>query len=102
YASRPLARRLEIEHLVSSVYELDSEQRFTGKPSLPLCLGDGKVTRAEQLAKQCGFHLRDAVFYTDSVSDLPLLSRVGEPVAVNPDPRLRRIAERRGWRIERW
>ena len=34
--------------------------------------------------------------------DLPLLERVGEPVAVNPDPRLRRIAKRRGWRIERW
>ena len=37
-----------------------------------------------------------------SKSDLPLMERVAEPIAVNPDPRLRRIAERRRWRIERW
>jgi HAD superfamily hydrolase (TIGR01490 family) len=102
YASAPLARRLGIEHVVSTVFELDDERRFTGRPSLPLCIGDGKVTRAERLAEACGFRLEEAVFYTDSVSDLPLLERVAEPVAVNPDPRLKRIASQRGWRIERW
>jgi phosphoserine phosphatase len=60
------------------------------------------VERAERLAREHGFRLADAVFYTDSVSDLPLMERVAEPVAVNPDPRLRRIAERRRWRIEHW
>jgi len=102
YASWPLARRLGIEHVVSTVFEVDAERRFTGRPDLPLCLGEGKVQRAERLAWQQGFRLEDAVFYTDSVSDLPLMERVAEPVAVNPDPRLKRIAERRGWRVERW
>jgi HAD superfamily hydrolase (TIGR01490 family) len=102
YASRPLARRLGIEHVVSSVFELDAERRFTGRPEPPLCLGEGKAERAERLARQHGFRLEDAVFYTDSISDLPLMERVAEPVAVNPDPRLRRVAERRGWRVERW
>jgi HAD superfamily hydrolase (TIGR01490 family) len=102
YASRPLARRLGIEHVVSSVFEIDSEHRFTGRAEQPLCFGDGKVERALALAQRSGFRLEESVFYTDSVSDLPLLERVAEPVAVNPDPRLRRIAERRGWRVERW
>ncbi|MFT3774433.1 MAG: HAD-IB family hydrolase [Minicystis sp.] len=102
YASWPLARRLGIDHVVSTVFELDENQRFTGRPAMPLCLGQGKLTRTEHLAQTCGFRLEDAVFYTDSVSDLPLLERVAEPVVVNPDPRLRRIAEKRGWRIERW
>lgn len=102
YASWPLARRLGIEHVVSTELEVDGERRFTGRHAPPLCLGEGKVVRAERLARRCDFRLEDAVFYTDSVSDLPLLERVGEPVAVNPDPRLRRAAERRGWRIETW
>ena len=102
YASRPLARRLGIDHVVSSVFEIDAEHRFTGRAEPPLCFGDGKLERARGLADACGFRLEESIFYTDSVSDLPLLERVAEPVAVNPDPRLRRIAERRGWRIERW
>ena len=102
YASRPLARRLGIDHLVSSVFEIDEHHCFTGRAVQPLCFGHGKLQRAEALAGACGFRLEDSTFYTDSVSDLPLLERVAEPVAVNPDPRLRRLAERRGWRIERW
>jgi HAD superfamily hydrolase (TIGR01490 family) len=102
YASRPLARRLGIEHVVSTVFEVDAAGRFTGRPEPPLCLGAGKVERAERLAREQGFRLEDAVFYTDSITDLPLMERVAEPVAVNPDPRLRRIAERRRWRVERW
>jgi len=102
YASRPLARRLRIEHVVSNVFELDENRRFTGRAEPPLCFGDGKLARAQALADACGFRIDEATFYTDSVSDLPLLERVAEPVAVNPDPRLSRIAEKRGWRIERW
>lgn len=102
YASWPLARRLRIEHVVSTEFEVGADRCFTGRPEFPLCLGDGKVTRAEALAERLGFRLEDATFYTDSVSDLPLLERVAVPVAVNPDPRLKRIAERRGFRIERW
>ncbi len=49
-----------------------------------------------------GFALEDATLYTDGITDLPLLMRVGRPVAVNPDLRLRRVARSRGWPIERW
>lgn len=102
YASWPLARRLRIDHVVSTVFEVDEGRRFTGRATPPLCLGEGKVERAARLAEEHGLALEEAVFYTDSISDLPLLERVAEPVVVNPDPRLRRIADKRGWRIERW
>lgn len=102
YASRPLARLLGVPHVVSTVFEVDAEQRFTGRPVFPLCLGEGKLERAERLAHELSLPLCDATFYTDSISDLPLLERVAEPVAVNPDPRLARLARARGWRVERW
>jgi HAD superfamily hydrolase (TIGR01490 family) len=102
YASWPLARRLQIEHVVSSTFEIDQDRRFTGRPIYPLCFGDGKLVLAREFARGLGVRLDEATFYTDSVSDLPLLERVAVPIVVNPDPRLRRIAERRGWRIERW
>ena len=44
--------------------------------------------------------LAASYFYTDSISDLPLVERVGHPVAVNPDLRLRRLARKRGWPLE--
>jgi HAD superfamily hydrolase (TIGR01490 family) len=101
YASWPLARRLRIDHVVATEFEVVGGI-FTGRAEQPLCLGEGKVVRAERLAKSLDFRLEDAIFYTDSISDLPLLERVADRVIVNPDPRLRRVAERRGWRIERW
>lgn len=102
YAAGPLARRLDIEHVVASELEIDAAGKLTGRAVKPLCLGSGKLRRAEVLAEKLGFALQDATFYTDSISDLPLLERVAEPIIVNPDPRLSRLAKRRGWVIERW
>jgi HAD superfamily hydrolase (TIGR01490 family) len=102
YAARPLARLLKIDHVVASELERDERGCFTGSIEDPLCYGEGKVVRAERLAKDLGFDLSDAIFYSDSFTDLPLLERVREPVIINPDPRLARVARRRGWRIEVW
>ena len=74
----------------------------TGEIVPPFCYGKGKVYWAEQYAREHGIDLSQSWFYTDSSSDLPLLERVGHPVAVNPDRRLRRIARQRGWPIEEW
>jgi phosphoserine phosphatase len=75
---------------------------LTGTFERPLCYGAGKLERARALVHSLGSTLEQAVFYTDSITDLPLLEAVGQPVAVNPDPRLRRVARRRGWPIEDW
>src|SRR5256885_1508372 len=60
------------------------------------------VIDAERLAREQGFSLSDATFYSDSITDLPLLEHVGTPIIVNPDTRLRRVARSRGWRVESW
>ncbi len=102
YAAEPLARELGIPHLVCSELEVNSGGCLTGRPVDPLCYGAGKLRRTESLAKELGFELADAVFYSDSITDLPLLERVGTPVVVCPDRRLQRLARRRAWRIEDW
>lgn len=75
---------------------------FTGEPIEPICYGKGKVAHAEGCAAKLNVKLEECAFYTDSHSDLPMLERVGRPVVVAPDPRLRRVARKRGWPIEDW
>jgi HAD superfamily hydrolase (TIGR01490 family) len=99
YGARPLARVLGIDHVVSTVLEVDEEGLFTGRAERPLCIGEGKLTRARRLTDSLGLSLRDAVFYTDSIQDLPLVEAVGEAVCVNPDLRLRRVARKWGCRV---
>ena len=63
---------------------------------------EGKVARVEQWLASRGLSWADvkhSSFYSDSLNDLPLLEKVTEPVATNPDPRLSAIATERGWRI---
>jgi HAD superfamily hydrolase (TIGR01490 family) len=102
YTARPLARRLGIPHVVSSELEVGADGCFTGRVVDPLCYGEGKVARTELLGRALGFALEGSTFYTDSLTDLPLLERVREPIVINPDPRLARVAKKRGWRVERW
>lgn len=64
--------------------------------------GAHKLRQCERWAAEHGTPLAECVFYTDSASDLPLLERVGRPIVVHPDRRLRKIAHQRGWTIEDW
>jgi len=102
YAARPVARGVGIDHVLSSELEVDRATRaFTGRPSA-LCFGQHKVALAEAWAERHGVDLAASSFYSDSYNDLPMLERVGTAIAVNPDARLRRHAERRGWAIQHW
>ena len=62
---------------------------------------EGKVTRVEQWLgqRQLAWADVESTFYTDSINDLSLMEKVTHPVATNPDPALRAIAQARGWRI---
>ncbi len=102
YAAAPLAEELGIAHVLCTNLEVDSLGRFTGRIVEPLCYGPGKVTLAQRWAQSLGLELSGAYFYTDSVTDMPLLELVAHPVAVNPDLRLRRLAQAKGWSIEQW
>ena len=67
-----------------------------------MCYGEGKYHWARVYAEARGIDLARSYFYTDSYSDLPMLRRVGHPVIVNPDRRLRRLALQEGWPIVRF
>ena len=73
---------------------------FTGKGEL--CYGEAKLVAAEAYLADKDAELEDCAFYTDSYTDLPVMCRVGRPVAVAPDPRLMRHARRAGWEIADW
>jgi HAD superfamily hydrolase (TIGR01490 family) len=101
YLAEPVLTALGIEHALCNRFEVH-DGVFTGRAVGALCFGPGKLVHARALAERLGERLEDATFYTDSASDLAVLELVGTPVAVNPDPTLRRIARRRAWRIEDW
>jgi HAD superfamily hydrolase (TIGR01490 family) len=99
--AEPLARELSIPHLVCSELEV-RDGELTGAFNRPLCYGAGKLERSRALVNALGARMEQVAFYTDSITDLPLLEAVGHPIAVNPDARLRRAARQRGWLIEDW
>jgi HAD superfamily hydrolase (TIGR01490 family) len=102
YLSELVAEELGMDDVLCNRFEVDETGAHTGRPVGTLCFGAGKLDYAEVYARDRGVALADCWFYTDSFSDLPVLERVGHPVVVNPDPRLRREAERRAWPVEWW
>jgi len=100
YAARPVARGIGIDHVLATELEVEGGT-FTGKASA-LCFGHYKVKLAEQWASAHGIDLTRSYFYSDSFNDRPLLERVGNAIAINPDARLARLAKQRGWPTMRW
>lgn len=100
YISQPVVQELGLDHFLCTRLEV-IDGLFTGRPIEPVCYGDGKRVLAEELAAQEDLDLDRSWFYTDSYTDLPMLRRVGHPVATNPDPRLARLARREGMQVLR-
>jgi HAD superfamily hydrolase (TIGR01490 family) len=100
YAAVAVASGLGIEHTLCSRLEVEAGC-FTGRLAA-MCFGAYKVDLVRAFAADHGLDLARSTFYSDSYNDLPLLSAVGTPVAVNPDVRLWRHARRHRWRIEQW
>src|SRR6202042_133616 len=73
--------------------------RYTGRPAGPFNYREGKVLTMRELADRGGIDLGASFAYSDSESDLPMLRAVGQPVVVNPDAELRRIAAAEGWEV---
>ncbi|MCU9948060.1 HAD family hydrolase [Pseudomonas sp. PDM13] len=98
FVTGPIAARLGVETLLATECEM-ANGRYTGRTTDVPCFREGKVTRLERWLAETGLSLEGASFYSDSLNDLPLLERVTRPVAVDPDPKLRAEAERRGWPV---
>ncbi|HET8599179.1 MAG TPA: HAD-IB family hydrolase [Segeticoccus sp.] len=79
-----------------------AEQRdgvYTGRLIGDLLHGEEKAAAVRALADKHGLDLQRCSAYSDSAHDIPLLSLVGDPCAVNPDSKLRAHAQAHGWRI---
>ncbi len=101
FLAEPVTKLFNIKHLIATEAQLVNGS-FTGHPGSTLCFGEGKITAVEQWLKKNGLAgalLDNASFYSDSCNDLPLLERVTDPVAVDPDEQLQAIATQRGWPI---
>jgi HAD superfamily phosphoserine phosphatase-like hydrolase len=98
FIARPLAAELGVVEL-SATRCAQSNEVFMGCPPTVHPFGEEKLPAARALCAALGVHLEECVAYADSFFDLPLLERVGLPVAVQPDRRLRLQAVRRNWEI---
>ncbi|BCJ09478.1 haloacid dehalogenase [Pseudomonas sp. RtIB026] len=98
FVTAPIARRLGVRTLLATECEV-RDGRYTGRSTDIPCFREGKVTRLARWMLENGFDLEGSYFYSDSLNDVPLLEVVVNPVAVDPDPRLRVEAERRGWQV---
>jgi HAD superfamily hydrolase (TIGR01490 family) len=101
FVTRPIADVFGVTQLIAVELARDAAGWFTGEISGTPSFREGKVTRVERwlAGRGLGWDDVETTFYTDSMNDIALLEKVRHPVATNPDPSLRALAEQRGWRI---
>ena len=93
-----IAERLGLTGALGTVSET-VEGVYTGRLVSEPLHGPAKAEAVAALAAREGLDLSRCSAYSDSANDIPMLSLVGDPCAVNPDSRLRAHAKRNGWRI---
>ena len=95
---QPLATMLRANRFIATKATI-VDGKYTGELEF-YAYGPHKVEAIRTLAEEAGIDLARSFAYSDSATDLPMLELVGNPVAVNPDKGLRRIALDKGWTIE--
>lgn len=98
FITQPIAEQLGVDHLLATTAGQDGSG-YTGDITGVPCYREGKITRLEAWLADTGHDLAGAYFYSDSHNDLPLLRKVDNPVAVDPDPTLAATAREQGWPI---
>ena len=101
FVTGPIAREFGVAHLIATVPEWE-DGRFTGRARGTPSFREGKILRTEAWLESLGLcwgSFEKSYFYSDSLNDLPLLSTVDTPVAVDPDDTLRAHASEMGWKI---
>jgi HAD superfamily hydrolase (TIGR01490 family) len=101
FVTAPIVKRYGINHLIATEPEIVSG-RYTGKVSGIPCFKSGKIENLMPWLERNSESLKDSTFYSDSHNDLPLLELVDNPVAINADKILTKIAEKKGWKVFNW
>ena len=98
FVTEPITNLYGIDNILATIPEF-SNGRFTGKVDGIPCFQGGKVELLNAWLESSQQNLTGSWFYSDSHNDLPLLKRVDNPVAVDPDPQLEEYAQNAGWPI---
>lgn len=93
-----MARLCDADEVIGNRLQI-KDGLATGKLLPPIVAGPEKARIIKDHAKKHGFDLDECAAYSDSMSDVPMLSVVGRPAAVNPDFRLRLLAKTHRWPI---
>ncbi len=93
-----LGKMLDADDVVGNRLEI-KDGLATGRILRPIVAGPEKAKIIKDHAREHGFDLDDCAAYSDSMSDVPMLSVVGRPAAVNPDFRLRALAKTHRWPV---
>jgi HAD superfamily hydrolase (TIGR01490 family) len=93
----PIGEMLGADRVVGTRMVI-ADGRYTGEIDF-YAYGENKAQAMRELAAEGGYDLADCYAYSDSITDLPMLSAVGHPTAVNPDRALRKAALERGWPV---
>ncbi|WBA81128.1 HAD family hydrolase [Endozoicomonas sp. GU-1] len=99
FVTKPIADQFKVDALLAIDLEI-SDNRYTGNVTGIPTYQQGKVLRLQEWLNQHPEHsMAGSYFYSDSQNDLPLLKKVDNPVAVDPDPELKSFAEAHGWPV---
>jgi HAD superfamily hydrolase (TIGR01490 family) len=98
--TRPL--RPLFDEVVAATLAVGPDGRLTGRLTSAPLVGDARAAWLDHYAPRVGADLAASWAYADSLSDLPMLRAVGNPVVVNPDLALYKLARRFGWPVEEW
>jgi len=101
FVTAPIAKKYGINQLLATEPEIKAG-RYTGGVSGIPCFQSGKVDKLMPWLQKNEETLTGSTFYSDSHNDLPLLELVDNPVAVNADKILTKIAQKKGWDILNW
>ena len=96
---KPLADWLGFDDVIATRYGVNADGTFDGSIVGPFVWARGKLVAVRQWAEANDIELAESFAYSDSVFDTPLLSAVGHPVVVNPDPSMVVMATLRRWPI---
>lgn len=94
----PICKSLGIDEIIATDLQI-IDGKYTGKVDGTPTFKEGKVERFNQWLKEQNTNNEGSYFYSDSINDMPMLLEVAYPIAVDPDPALRKEAESRHWEI---
>ncbi|WP_114227259.1 MULTISPECIES: HAD family hydrolase [Sphingomonas] len=97
-----IAERLGFDDVIATGTVTGLDQSLSAKIDGENCYGPAKKRMLDTWLAEERIEVGRTRFYSDHISDLPVFEWADEPVAVNPHPTLRRLAQQRGWRVEDW